>query len=158
MERLSPSQLWIAQLHWTHLDTFGHMMLLQEETEPPQSWQCVSLSSRCWVSSCPTCWAELRNSLSSFPTGRRRRHMAFPSSSPSPDTLNASMSMHQSPNSPGWVKRRFREVCSLCVLRKHKHPEYMEYTAWALFLIRPGVFSASPSTCIKLLASSHGAP
>lgn len=57
---------------------------------------CVCLCvwcSRSWVWSCPTCWAELRNSPSSSPMGPRRRHMACPFSSPSLDTLNASMSV-----------------------------------------------------------------
>lgn len=75
-----------------HLDWIAFWMWYYACCNANLNEQRVSPSSRCWVSSCPTCWAELRNSPSSSLTGPRRRHMACPSSSPSPDTLNASMS------------------------------------------------------------------
>lgn len=52
---------------------------------------------RYWVWNYPTCWAELRNSPSSSPTGQKRRPTACPSSSHSLGTLNASMSAAQIP-------------------------------------------------------------
>lgn len=109
-----------------------------EESNPFNLWSrwrtLNAVSSRCWDSSCPTCWAALRNSPSSSPTGPRRRLMGCPSSSLSLDFLNASM--------------------SVTVADCHSASDSKRFGFWELLSSLP----AWLSTCTRWLASSHGAP